>query len=353
MKIMFLISGSRVPSSRFRVLPYISHLRSAGHRCTVLSSFPQKYDYFPRIGFRPSQLLKRGVRVLHLLRAWIGRYDVVIIDRELFDDETSTMESRFRRVSRTLVLDVDDAVFLRYPKKFEQLARMSDLVIAGNRFLKERIVPMNPNIVIIPTCIDTESYRVRDATSKREGPVVVGWMGTTSNIEFLRMVAPALQELATRCEFELRLIAPVATPLKSIDLSGVNLNFVPWNGNSEIEQLSAFDIGIMPLDSDSEWTIYKCGLKLLQYMAIGIPAVASPVGVNAEIVDHGRNGFLASNIDDWNDILYRLIQEPELRDSTGAEGRRTVEQRYSIQAHLPRLIRSLQSAVAGEQVADI
>jgi glycosyltransferase involved in cell wall biosynthesis len=133
----------------------------------------------------------------------------------------------------------------------------------------------------------------------------------------------------------------------------VNLNFVTWDDNSEIEQLSALDIGIMPLDSENEWNIYKCGLKLLQYMAIGIPGVASPVGVNAEIVDHGRNGFLASNTDDWRDILLRLIQDPELRHSTGAEGRRTVEQRYSIQAHLPRLIESLQSAIAGEQVADI
>jgi glycosyltransferase involved in cell wall biosynthesis len=353
MKILFLSSGYRVPSSRFRVLPYISHLRSAGHTCTVLSSFPQKYDFFPKLGFRPSQLLKRVVRLWHLLCAWIGRYDVVIIDRELFDDDTSSMELRFRRVSRTLVLDVDDAVFLRYPQKFEQLARMSDLVIAGNRFLKERIVPMNPKTVIIPTCVDTDSYRVREASSKRDGPVVVGWVGTTGNLENLRLVAPALRELATRCEFELRLIASEDTPLKSIDLSGVNLNFVHWGDTTAIEQLSDFDIGIMPLDSQSEWNTYKCGLKLLQYMAIGIPGVASPVGVSAEIVDHGRNGFLANNTDDWTEILFRLIQKPELRYSIGAEGRRTAEQRYSIQAHFPRLIRSLEAAIAGEQVADI
>ena len=353
MKVLFLISGDRVPPSRFRVLAFLPYLRSAGHICKVFSSFPQKYDYFPVIGFRPSQLLKRLVRFWHLVRARIGRFDLIFLERELFDDDTWSIEARFRKTVTTLVLDVDDAVFLRHPQKFEQLARMSDLVIAGNRFLKERIEPINSNIVVIPTCIDTQVFPQKDDTQIENKRVIIGWMGTTANLEYLKIVAPALRKLATRREFELRLIAGENTPLKSIDLSGVDVHFVRWKGETEVDELLKVDVGIMPLFADDEWNVYKCGLKLLQYMAIGIPGVASPIGVNVEIVRHGENGYLATELDEWEDILFQLVGDPGLRQSVGAEARRTVEEQYSIQAHLPRLIESLQAAIRREPTGDI
>jgi glycosyltransferase involved in cell wall biosynthesis len=352
-KILFLISGDRVPSSRFRVLPYVPYLRSLGHKCTVASSFPQKYDYFPWIGFRPSQLLKRLVRMWHLLKARLGRYDVIFIDREIFDDDTISMEARFRKVTSTLILDVDDAVFLRHPQKFERLARMSDLVIAGNRFLKERIEPINPNIVVVPTCIDMLNYPQKEEDATADSRTVIGWIGTTGNLQYLQVVAPALRKLATCCEFELRLIAPENTPLKSIDLTGVDVHFVRWQGATEVDELLKIDVGLMPLFPDDEWNVYKCGLKLLQYMAIGIPGVASPIGVNTEIVQHGENGFLASEPDEWAEVLLQLVRNPGLRQSIGKQARRTVEQRYSIQTHLPRLINSLQAAIRRDPTDDI
>jgi len=108
MRILFLHSGDRVPSARFRILPYLSFFRRGGHQAVAASSFPQKYDYFPRLGFRPSQFLKRSVRRLHLLRARWGRFDVVFIDRELFDNDRSDFEEKFRRQTKVLVLDFDD-----------------------------------------------------------------------------------------------------------------------------------------------------------------------------------------------------------------------------------------------------
>jgi glycosyltransferase involved in cell wall biosynthesis len=353
MKILFLISGDRVPSCRFRVLPYLPYLRAAGHHCTIAASFPQKYDYFPKIGFRPSQLLKRLVRFWHLLSAWVRRYDVIVIDRELFDDDTSTMEARFRKVTRAMVLDVDDAVFLLHPEKFERIARMSNLIIAGNRFLEERLEPLNSNIVVIPTCIDTQIFPQKTYTEEQNARVIIGWMGTTGNLPYLQVVAPALRKLAQRCEFELHVIASEDEPLNSIDLTGVDLRFIRWNAKSEVDQLLRMDIGLMPLFAEDEWNIYKCALKLLQYMAIGIPGVASPVGVNADVVCHGKNGFLATATNEWEEILFQLVQDPNLRRSVGAEARRTVEESYSIQAHLPRLIRSLQAAIHEESTADI
>ena len=110
MKILFLSSGNKVPSSRFRILPYLRHFREDGHTCVLASSFPQKYDYFPWMGFRPSQLLKRGVRWWHLLTARLQRFDIVYVDREIFDDSTTAMEERFRSACRRFVVDFDDAV---------------------------------------------------------------------------------------------------------------------------------------------------------------------------------------------------------------------------------------------------
>ena len=353
MKILFLSCGDHVPSSRFRILPYIPHLRAAGHQCTVASSFPQKYDYFRLIGFRLSQRLKRFVRFLHIQRARFGRYDVVFLERELFDDDTWSMEAKFRAATGALVLDVDDAVFLRHPRKFEQVARLSDVVIAGNRYLKEQIEPTNPNVVVIPTCIDTQQYALRSGHGEISKRPIVGWMGTAGNLVYLQVVAEALRNLAGRCDFELRLIAGDEGALKNIDLSGVNVRFIRWNGKTEVDELRRFDIGIMPLFADDQWNVYKCGLKLLQYMALGIPGVASPVGVNAEIVRHGENGFLADDSQHWQECLHQLIDNPELRQSMGVKARHTVEERYSIEAHLPRLVQTLQAAIDHTTVAEI
>lgn len=345
MRILFLHSGSRVPSSRFRVLPVARRLRRLGHKCTLAGSFPQKYDYFPWLGFRPSQLLKRLVRHWHLWRARIGRYDAVLIDRELFDDETVSMEARLRRLGAAMLLEVDDGVFLRFPNKFAKLAGMADHIIAGNRFLAEYTGQYNDGITIIPTCIELDDYPMvqKDAASDR--PIVVGWIGTTSNIPYLAVVADALRRLAQGHEFELHVVAPSSEPLDALALEGVPVRFIPWQARREVSQIQAFDIGLMPLPDDEEWTKYKCGLKLLQYMAVGLPAVASPVGVNADIVQHGVNGYLAADASQWEEALGTLISDDALRADMGCQARRTVEQRYSVEVNLPLYLEAIEQAV--------
>ncbi len=344
MKILFLTSGDRAPATRFRVLQFLPHLRAAGHRCVVAHSLPQKYDYWPALGWRPSQWFKRGVRMWHLVRAWAGRFDVIVLERELFHDATWSMEARFRRVARAMVLDVDDAVFLEHPGKLEHIVPMCDAVIAGNRFLKEWADPLHPEVVVIPTCVDLESYTPRPPERSAGRPPVVGWMGTTGNLNYLRVMAPALRSLAARCDFELRLVAPEDTPLATLDLKGVRTTFLRWDGRREIEHLHGFDVGIMPLRMDQPWDIYKCGLKLIQYMAVGTPGVASPVGVNSEIIDHGKNGYLAATPEQWEEHLGALVQDPELRARMGAAARRRVEEAYSVQVCLPRWIETVKRA---------
>ena len=341
MKILFLHAGDRVPSSRFRVLPFAPLIRKAGHRCTLLGSFPQMYDYFPWLGFRPSQMLKRFTRRLHLMWAAFYRYDVIVISREIFDTPDLEFEKRFRKLARTLVLDIDDAVFQRYPEKCEQLTGMCDLVIAGNRYLKEYLENWNPNVIVIPTCVDTREYPAKKESAPSEGRCIIGWMGTSGNLAYLKVVAPALRELAAKLDFELRLIVPDIAPLRDVDLEGVRVKHIVWQGKTEVEELLKIDIGIMPLIADDEWCLYKCGLKLLQYMAIGVPTVSSPVGVNSEIVDEGINGYLASDTTQWKEAFTRLIEDAELRRKIGRAARERVVQKYSVQGNLPILLDAL------------
>jgi len=338
MKVLFLTSGAQAPATRFRVLQYVPHLRALGHRCTVAHSVPQKYDYWPALGWRPSQWIKRGVRFWHLARAATGAYDVVFVERELFNDGTWSMEARFRRVARAMVLDVDDAVFLEHPGKLERIAPMCDAVIAGNRFLKDRIAPYQPNVEIIPTCVDMDRYTPRNIAEHGGRRTVIGWMGTASNLNNLGVVAPVLRRLASRYDFELQIVTGKDAPLASLDLGGLSTTVLRWDAQREVEQLHAFDVGMMPLRMDREWDLYKCGTKLIQYMAVGTPGVASPVGVNAEIVRHGENGFLAATAEEWEEHLGKLLQDPELRRRLGEAARRRIAAAYSVQVWLPYFV---------------
>ncbi|TVS13073.1 MAG: glycosyltransferase [Planctomycetaceae bacterium] len=343
MRILFLHSGDRVPSARFRALPVARRLRQAGHRCTLASSFPQKYDYFPWLGFRPSQALKRIVRFAHLVLARLRRYDVVVLDRELFDNPTVAMEERFRKAVKRLILDVDDGIFLRYPEKFARLAQMADHVVAGNRFLADKARTYNECVSVIPTCIELDDYPQRSPDDGAQSPIIIGWIGTHANVPYLAIVAPALRRLAQRHRIELRIVASSADPLQDLDLQGVPFRFVPWQGEHEVREILQFHIGLMPLPADQQWTRYKCGLKLLQYMAVGLPAVASPVGVNAEIVQHGMNGYLATTVTEWEEALAALIVDPEKRLQLGTEARRTVKSRYSVEVNLARYLEVFQA----------
>ena len=348
MKILMLCSGDRSPSTRFRMHPYAPHFRRLGHRCRIADSFPQKYDWIPWLGFRPSQILKRIVRYGHWWQSRLKGDDIVIIEREIFDNPTTSLEQRFRSTTARLVIDLDDAVFLRYPDKFERLAAMADLIVCGNRHLQDWASARNANTIVIPSCVEMSRCAAKDWTGIHQRPVRLGWIGTITNVAYLGVIAGALRRLATTRDFELRIITSDPRPLESIDLSGVKVRFQSWSQRSDIEQLPEFDIGLMPLAADEEWAKYKCGMKLIQYMALGIPAVASPVGVNAEIVTHGRDGFLASSEAEWESALVALLDDDRLRQSVGAAGRETVRQRFSIEAHFPRYEAALRNLCAAK-----
>lgn len=336
MKVLMLSSGDRVPSARFRLHPFVQPLRERGHTVTILQSIPQKYEYWKWMGFRPSQKLKRTVRWWHSVRARLGRYDVVIFDREVFDTPDTNAEQRFRKACPRMVLDVDDAVFLRYPGKYEKLAALADAVVAGNRYLDEYTRPHNGNITIIPTCVPMTAYPEIDRSRSNPRPVI-GWMGTPPNLKYLNVAAPALQKLANKHDFELLLITPNVEHLDQAALAGVDIRHEIWDKHLEVDQLRQSDIGIMPLFAEQEWDKYKCGLKLIQYMAVGLPGVASPVGVNSEIVEHGQSGFVATTEEDWFQILDELLTDPSRRTAVGIAARKRAAALYSIEANVSQL----------------
>jgi glycosyltransferase involved in cell wall biosynthesis len=197
-------------------------------------------------------------------------------------------------------------------------------------------------VTIVPTTIDTEKYRLLPRPSNQVP--VIGWTGSFSTVQHLDTLAGALKRLARKENFRLVVIGP---PVYKID--GVDVEAVKWRSATEVSDLRQLDIGIMPLPDES-WTRGKCGCKALQYMALAIPTICSPVGVNSEIIQDGVNGLLANSEDEWVEKLTLLLHDANLRKRLGDAGRKTVETKYSAAVHAPRVYEILRSVVAQSDV---
>ncbi|MBC7818726.1 MAG: glycosyltransferase family 4 protein, partial [Planctomycetaceae bacterium] len=347
----FLTSGRFVPSSRFRVLQFVPHLQRLGHECLVLPSRPDKYASWPLLGFRLSGVIKRRNRRADLAALERWSPGVVVLERELFSDATIDLEQALRRIARRLVLDIDDGLFALNRRKFEMLCGLTDHVIAGNDLLATRVQTINPRVTVIPTCVDLEKYsRISNLKSQISNPpLILGWTGTAANIEYLEILREPLKQVAREFPIELRVIAESDRPLRRLGFNrdGIPTRSIRWSEATEVADLGAFNIGLMPMP-DTDWTRYKCGLKILQYMAAGIPAVASPVGVNSQIIHHGQNGWLATTPDEWTFVLRQLLSDPNRYDSVVSAARITVAENYSVQVQLPRLVACLEGVCAGQ-----
>lgn len=330
----FITLGNNVPSTRFRFFPYVEPLRQRGHTCRVWTSYPSVYDELPWIGWRASQCVKQATRWWQLAQAGWGKPDTIYLERGCFHDASLAMDARFRRRTRRLVLDVDDAVFLTFPEKIPELIRWSDHVVVSNRPLHDWVSQFTDKITEIPTCVPLSRFTLRPVPAKEVSVPTIGWIGTTSNLGFLEVCAPALRRLAQEESFRLLVVAPTDEPLRKLDLSGVTIEFEPWSPSTEVGWLHRMDIGIMPLPEGQDWMRYKAATKLVQYMAIGIPAVASPIGVSEDILAGNQIGIAARTEEQWFEALRHLLVNPELRARMGAAGRRLVESRYCIEANV-------------------
>lgn len=250
-----------------------------------------------------------------------------------------------------MVFDFDDAIFvpyvspangylsyLKFPAKTRAICRVAAGVMTGNAYLADYARQVNERVTIVPTTIDTEKYRPQP---KPENEVpVIGWSGSYSTVQHLDTLRGALQKLAGRVSFRLRVIG---TP--QYELPGVELDAMAWRAATEVADLRPIDIGVMPLPDD-QWSRGKCGLKALQYMALGIPTICSPVGVNTDIICDDNNGFLAATETEWLEKLTRLLESAALRKRLGDAGRATVEANYSAVSQAPRVYDLFASLIA-------
>jgi glycosyltransferase involved in cell wall biosynthesis len=274
---------------------------------------------------------------------------LVFVQRECYMLGTAFFEKLFASKCK-LIFDFDDAIwlqnvsdankkfsFLKNPNKTKEIIQVSRLVIAGNQYLANYAKQYNSNVHVIPTTIDTD-YHKPSAEKKKNGELIIGWTGTHSTVKYIYLIMPVLQKIKAKysnvlfkviCEDEFR-------------IEELAITTTAWSSEREIEQLSDIDIGIMPLPDD-EWTKGKCGFKGLQYMAMQAPAVMSSVGVNAEIIQHGVNGFLAHTDEEWFDILCQLIDSEVLRKTIGEAGRKTILEKYSVVANKDKYLSLLNS----------
>src|SRR5437762_7151777 len=341
------------PGQRYRIEQWQGRLQQLGIEITFAAFEDQNLN---SVLYSRKHWVRKGMRIG---KAFIRRlstitrselYDLVYVFREASLLGPSIFERLIRLRHVPLVFDFDDAVFLPYrspsngwfsllkaPAKTGTICRLASQVMVGNNYLAEYARRFNQNVTVIPTTIDTDTYRlqpVRDAALP-----VIGWTGSYSTVPHLNLLRSTLSELAKRERFRLRVIGP-----PNCEIKGIDVEVLPWRSHSEVQDLAAIDIGIMPLPDDP-WSRGKCGCKALQYMGLGIPAVCSAVGVNADLIRDGENGFLANSADEWIAKLTLLLRLPELRRKLGLAGRKTVEERFSASSQVPRVHEIFRSAI--------
>ena len=334
-------------------MQYLPYLEAAGFEVELKSFFDDDYLHSLYAGKKPSSAIWRSYarRIKDLVQSK-GRVDLIWLEKEALPLVPIVLEGGLMPSGIPIVSDFDDAVFHRYDlhrlqpvrtllgRKFAHVMQRSVSVLAGNAYLADYARDAgSAAIEVVPTVVDVDYYRVKTDRDSGAEPVI-GWIGTPST--WRECVEPFLPVFRSGAQTSGARIHAVGARMTSGEEAGIH--FLPWSEEGEIEQINAMDIGVMPLP-DTPWMRGKCGYKLIQYMACGLPVIASPVGVNAEIVEHGVNGFLAETPGDWSRALETLISNPELRLQMGAAGRERAEERYSLQVYGPR-VASLLSEIA-------
>ncbi len=277
-------------------------------------------------------------------------YDIIFIFREALMTRSIFFEKQFAKSRAKMVFDFDDAIWkndtsnanklfawMKNPEKIAKTIALCDLVFAGNNYLADYAKQYNQKVVIVPTTIDTDEY-VRVSCPPKDY-ITIGWSGSITTIKHFELALPFLREIKKKYGHKVRIkvIGDERYKNDELDIQGI-----AWTKESEVRELSDIDIGIMPLPND-EWARGKCGLKGLQYMALEIPTLMSPVGVNTEIIHHGENGYLPTTNEDWVLCISALIDQPELRHKLGSAARQTVVDKYSIQANKELYLRYFNS----------
>ncbi len=338
-------------SSRYRSYQYLPALQDAGFDCVISPLFDGAYlSHKYAFGNRhPIAVLKAFIRRLWVV-LMLPRQSTVIIEYELLPYCPAILERWLSWRGCRMIVDYDDALFHQYDEhpnkwirrflgqKIATVMRLSHTVIAGNNYLADYARRAGAaRVAIIPTVIDLERYPA-SASDSESSAFIIGWIGSPSTAPYLHAIAPALADVCKNNAACVRLIGSGA-----IDLPGVPVEIISWREESEVTGIHSFDVGIMPLP-DEPWARGKCGFKLIQYMACSLPVIASPVGVNTEIVGNGVDGLLASTVPEWTAALRTLQQDHAARKRMGQAGRAKVEQRYCLQQSAKQFVSIIHTA---------
>jgi glycosyltransferase involved in cell wall biosynthesis len=325
MKILFLVQGLDVAASRYRVLQYLPYLKEYGVQTTVLP--------FPKSFFEKLKLFKS-----------VNQYDILFIQRKRFP---VLWLKYIRKNARKIVYDFDDSVMYRNSKAaspesntrvkmFKNMINASDHVIAGNEYLQKNTTPYTHDVTIIPSPIDMAFYPQKKYSDKNDN-IILGWVGAHGSIHYLEKMRPMFETLGKRHNnLRLKIVCDIF-----FDCDNMVVEKKYWNEKDEVADIQSFDIGLMPL-MDDPWSHGKCGLKVLQCLATGVPVVCSPAGINREIVEDGVHGFWANTQEEWIEKLEILINDHNLRKRMGMEGRKRVIEYYSLKANAPRMLKIFQ-----------
>lgn len=331
----------RSPSQRYRFEQYLPFLESKGFSFTFSYLLSEKDD--ARFYSKGNLIIKifilfKGVliRLKDLLR--FKTYDIIFIQREALFFGTSIFEQAAFRSGAYVIFDFDDSIWLadtspgnkkwewiKKPDKFFANIQAANCVIAGNAYLADKAKPLSKNVVLIPTTIDT-GFHVPKPELRNKETICIGWSGSISTIKHFETLLPVLHQIKNRYGSKIKLKV-IGDPEYTNNALGIES--VAWSEQTEVDLLNSFDIGIMPLPDDA-WANGKCGLKGLSYMACGVASIMSAVGVNNQIIQHLENGILVSTEAEWLENLIRLIEDPALRNKLGANGRKTVVEKYSV-----------------------
>jgi glycosyltransferase involved in cell wall biosynthesis len=329
-----------VPGQRFRIEQWEPFLAEQGISIDYYSfadekltkTLPKQGNFLPKVGGLAKGFLKR---LSHLSK--LSKYDAIYIYRTAAIIGPALPERLIKLFGRPIIFDFDDAIFLthtnesnklfswmKFAGKTGSICRLSTSVVAGNAWLAEYARKYNENVTVIPSSVNTESYLVKPKAARQTGKVIVGWTGSSTSQTHLEMFAPVLKEIVDRNPIEIHVHSD-----REPQLPGIPVVWHRWTPDNEVEVISNFDIGIMPLPDD-EWSQGKCSMKALLYMSLGIPTVCSDVGMNREVIRDGENGFLASTKEEWQRALENLVGDESLRLKLGAAARKTVVETYSM-----------------------
>jgi glycosyltransferase involved in cell wall biosynthesis len=328
MQILALVKSAEHVCCRYRLAAFRPFLEAAGHQLELRA--------WPRFWLSRLFLYRR-----------LPHADVVIVQRKLLP---AWQLALLRRRIRWLVYDFDDAVFLhssyhpyghdsaRRSRRFDDMVAQADLVVAGNDYLRTQAIPAAPStpVHVVPTCVDVARYPA--ATHEETRPTVqLVWVGSDNTIKGLERLAPALDEMGKKnSRLELKVICD-----RSLHLGHLPVRFAPWREATEALEIAAADIGISWLPDDP-WSRGKCGLKVLQYMAAGLPVVANPVGLQTRLVRDGVTGFLAETPAEWQQAILRLAGDSALRRAMGRAARERIAREYDVRIGAARWLSLLE-----------